>query len=392
MFSKSTNNAINIMTIIAALGIIIASAALFIVLSGFAGLKSFSLEFSSFVDPDLRILPSQGKVFEINDTYLSKLKSIKGIEGISKTIEERVILEFDDKRKLATLKGVDRNYNYVTSIDSMVAYGSWFEEDTDQVVSGWGIANNLSLGVFDYAKSLKIYVPKPGKGQITSVRGAFNTVNATNVGVFQINEDIDNDYVFSNIETAKYLLRYTENQISALDLKLDNNIEEDEIRLEILNVLGDSVIIKNRAQLNDSLYKMLNTENIAVYLIFTLVIIIALFNVVGALIMMILDKKQSITTLYNLGTTIKSIKRIFFLQGGLMTIIGGLIGLILGLILVVNQIYGPNSLKIMITPSFPYPMELKLLNILIVLLTISVFGILAAKIASKRITKKLVKI
>jgi lipoprotein-releasing system permease protein len=380
------------MTIIAALGIIIASAALFIVLSGFAGLKSFSLEFSSFVDPDLRILPSQGKVFEINDTYLSKLKSIKGIEGISKTIEERVILEFDDKRKLATLKGVDRNYNYVTSIDSMVAYGSWFEEDTDQVVSGWGIANNLSLGVFDYAKSLKIYVPKPGKGQITSVRGAFNTVNATNVGVFQINEDIDNDYVFSNIETAKYLLRYTENQISALDLKLDNNIEEDEIRLEILNVLGDSVIIKNRAQLNDSLYKMLNTENIAVYLIFTLVIIIALFNVVGALIMMILDKKQSITTLYNLGTTIKSIKRIFFLQGGLMTIIGGLIGLILGLILVVNQIYGPNSLKIMITPSFPYPMELKLLNILIVLLTISVFGILAAKIASKRITKKLVKI
>ncbi len=380
------------MTIIAALGIIIASAALFIVLSGFAGLKSFSLEFSSFVDPDLRILPSQGKVFEINDTYLSKLKSIKGIEGISKTIEERVILEFDDKRKLATLKGVDRNYNYVTSIDSMVAYGSWFEGDTDQVVSGWGIANNLSLGVFDYAKSLKIYVPKPGKGQITSVRGAFNTVNATNVGVFQINENIDNDYVFSNIETAKYLLRYTENQISALDLKLDNNIEEDEIRLEILNVLGDSVIIKNRAQLNDSLYKMLNTENIAVYLIFTLVIIIALFNVVGALIMMILDKKQSITTLYNLGTTIKSIKRIFFLQGGLMTIIGGLIGLILGLILVVNQIYGPNSLKIMITPSFPYPMELKLLNILIVLLTISVFGILAAKIASKRITKKLVKI
>lgn len=380
------------MTIIAALGIIIASAALFIVLSGFAGLKSFSLEFSSFVDPDLRILPSQGKVFEINDTYLSKLKSIKGIEGISKTIEERVILEFDDKRKLATLKGVDRNYNYVTSIDSMVAYGSWFEEDTDQVVSGWGIANNLSLGVFDYAKSLKIYVPKPGKGQITSVRGVFNTVNATNVGVFQINEDIDNDYVFSNFETAKYLLRYNENQISALDLKLDNNIEEDEIRLKILNVLGDSVIIKNRAQLNDSLYKMLNTENIAVYLIFTLVIIIALFNVVGALIMMILDKKQSITTLYNLGTTIKSIKRIFFLQGGLMTIIGGLIGLILGLILVVNQIYGPNSLKIMITPSFPYPMELKLLNILIVLLTISVFGILAAKIASKRITKKLVKI
>lgn len=391
LFTKSSNNAINIMTIIAASGIVIASAALFIVLSGFSGLKDFSLEFSSFVDPDLKILPAQGKSLQLSKNDSIFIDNIEGVSFSSKIIEERIIIEFDDKRKLATLKGVDQNYTKVTEIDSMIAQGGWFEDNTDQVVAGWGVSNNLSFGVFDYAKRLTIYVPKPGKGQISSVKSAFNSLNVINVGVFQINEELDNEYIFANLDTAKYLLNYKDNQFSAIELNLDANANEDDVKHAILTAFGDRVVVKNRAQLNDSLYKMLNTENIAVYLIFTLVIIIALFNVIGALIMMILDKKASLNTLFNLGTPTKDIKKIFFLQGSLMTLLGGALGLLLGFILVLNQLYGPDVLKIMITPSLSYPMVLKPINFIIVIFTIGVLGLIASRIASSRINQNLVK-
>ena len=152
--------------------------------------------------------------------------------------------------------------------------------------------------------------------------------------------------------------------------------------------MGEKVILKNRAQLNDALYKMLNTENLAVYLIFTLVLIIAFFNIIGSLVMMMLDKKRSLNTLYNLGLTVKDIRKIFFLQGSLMSVIGGVIGL--GISLVLIQLQKAFSL-VMITASLPYPVTIKIENFLIVFTTITVLGVVASKIASARITKTLVK-
>ncbi|WP_262732482.1 ABC transporter permease [Gaetbulibacter sp. NE] len=386
LFSKSSNNAINIMTVIAASGIVIASAALFIVLSGFAGLKNFSLEFSSFVDPDLKLTPVEGKSFVFFEKDSLALSDISDIKYYSKTIEERVILEFDGKRKLANIKGVDANYTRVTSIDTMVVSGSWLT-DSNQIVSGWGISNTLSFGVLDYGKSLTIYVPKPGKGQISSVRGAFNSINAVNTGVFHINEDLDNEYVYSNLNTAKYLMNYNDNQISSIELKLTENASEAAVRDALTAAFGNRFQIKNRNELNDSLNKMLNTENMAVYLIFTLVIIIALFNVIGALIMMILDKKESLNTLFNLGVDVSQIKNVFFLQGSLMTVLGGILGLVIGFLIVLFQYLFE---LVMLTPSLPYPVAIKPINFVIVLVTITVLGILASKLASSRINKALV--
>lgn len=376
------------MTVIAASGVVIAAAALFIVLSGFAGLKDFSLSFSSFVDPDLKIIPAQGKSFVLTETDSTSLSKIEGISTFSKVIEERVIVEFNNKNLLCTLKGVDENYLNVTHMDSMITQGSWFTPDTGQIVSGWGIAHNLSMGVLDYGKFPKIYVPKPGKGQISSVQGAFNIITAINIGVFQINEDLDNTFIFTDIVNAEYLLKYSTNQISGIELKLLPKANESEVIEAISTIFGDKVIIKNRAQLNDALYKMLNTENLAVYLIFTLVIIIALFNVIGALIMMILDKKGSLHTLFNLGATTKDIKQIFFLQGSLMTVIGGLIGVSLGIIIIFLQ---QKFSLVMLTTSLPYPVTLDMMNALIVVVTIVVLGVMASKIASSRISERLVR-
>ena len=388
LFSKSSNNAINFITGIAGFGIIIGSAALFIVLSGFAGLKDFTLEFSSYVDPDLKLIPSQGKSLVIEDDERQAISDIPGVASFSEVVEERVLINYDTKNEAVILKGVDENFPKKT-IDSIVSHGTWFEQGSPQTVAGWGVANNLSFGILNYAKTLKIYVPKPGKGQVTSIKSAFNTVDAVNIGVFQINESLDNNYVFTSIETARALLNYEPSRVSALEIILDENAVIDDVRESLSGIFGNSMVIKDRFQLNDALYKMLNTENLAVYLIFTLVLIIALFNVIGSIIMMILDKKKNLNTLFSLGVSIKDIRKIFFLQGSLMSVLGGLSGLLMGFLLVVLQkLFG----FVLITPTLPYPVSIKPMNFLIVFATISILGILASKIAAARISPNLVKI
>jgi lipoprotein-releasing system permease protein len=389
LLSKSSNNAINFITIIAAIGVILGAASLFIVLSGFAGLKDFTLQFTSVIDPDLKAEASVGKSFLISEDEFSKLNNLESVASYSKIIEERVFITFEEKSyPNAYIKGVDENFEIVNAIDSVVVLGSWITQKTNQIVSGWGIANTLSFGVLDYGKRINLYVPKPGKGQITSANQAFNTFNAVSVGVFDVNENLNDKYIFAPIDMARALLNYKENEVSAIEFKLKVNATEEQARKEIASVLGDKIILKNSAQLNDALYKMLNTENLAVYLIFTLVLIIALFNVIGSIIMMILDKKNTLKTLFNLGATISNIRNIFFLQGSLMTIVGGLIGLFIGCLIVWLQ---STFSLIMITPSLPYPVTLKIENLIIVFLTISVLGIIASKIASVRISKNLVE-
>lgn len=376
------------MTLIASGGVIIASAALLIVLSVFAGLKDYSLQFSSFVDPDLKLTPIEGKSFQWTKDDASKLMGVSGIEAFSKIIEERIIIKSENKNLLATLKGVDINYLKVTNVDSLVSKGNWITPNSNDVVSGDGIAYKLSFGVFNYLQPLSLYVPKPGKGQVNSPTGYYNSTYVNNVGLFNINEQLNNEYIFSDLSLAKNLVNYNDNQLSALELKLKSDADEADVRTQFETIFPNRFVIKNRAQLNDALFKMLNTENLAIYLIFTLVIIIALFNVIGAIIMMILDKKKSLNTLFNLGTETKTIKSIFFLQGSLMTIVSGIIGVTLGLLIVFLQ----KSLDlVMLTPELPYPVRLKFINILIVLGTIFTLGIIASRIASQRITRQLIK-
>ncbi|MEM1002708.1 MAG: FtsX-like permease family protein [Bacteroidota bacterium] len=387
LFSKSSNNAINIMGFIAAAGIVISAAALFIVLSGFAGLKTYSLQFMSFVDPDLKLISSSGKSFNWTDADQARLTNIKEIAAFSKIVEERVVLTSENKNVLATFKGVDSNFRKVTRIDSMVRRGSWFTPKTNQIVTGWGISNQLSFGVLDFMQKITIYVPKPGRGQITSVKGAYNSLAVSNIGLVDINEEMNNEYIFGDIEMAQYLLDYKSDQITAIDIKVKDPSELDAVIDNLQEIFPGRFQIKTRAQLNDALYKMLNTENLAVYLIFTLVIIIALFNVIGAIIMMILDKKSSLNTLYNLGVEINQIKSIFFYQGSLLTLISGTIGLLIGLGMVWLQ---KQFNMVLLTPDLPYPVDITIGNVLLVMVTIYLLGILASKLASQRINKSLI--
>ena len=368
------------------MGIIVGAMALFVVLSVFSGLKVFSLSFSNNIDPDLKISSTLGKSFLISPSQESQIDEIEGVVSYSKIVEERVLFTFDGKQEVTYLKGVDENFNKVNALKKTIYNGDWLKKDTYQVVVGYGIAQQFSMGLLDYNHYLEVLAPKPGKGNIENPEEAFNKMILIPVGIYAISEDLDSKYVFADLGLAQELLEYKTNQISGIEVKMKKDADEKAIISKLQTIFNNKITVKNRAQLNESLYKMLNTENLAVYLIFTLVIIIALFNLVGALIMMILDKKANLKTLLNLGTDIKDLRKIFVLQGTLLSIFGGIIGLTLGIAIVLLQ----QQLElIMITPTLAYPVVFSLENVLIVFATIVTLGFIASLIASSRVSKKL---
>jgi lipoprotein-releasing system permease protein len=386
LFSISKNNAINIINAIASLGIIVGTMALFVVLSVFSGLKVFSLSFTNEIDPDLKLTSTYGKSFLITSEDENQIRKIEGVASYTKIIEERVLFLFKDKQQVTYLKGVDSLYPVVNDIKKKLFNGQWLKPDSYQVVVGYGISQDFSMGILDFENPLQVFAPKPGKGAIENPEEAFNKTDVLPVGIYSISEELDSKYIFADLGLAQELLMYKPNQISGVELKLKPNADEKAIRSQLQTIFKNKITIKNRAQLNESLYKMLNTENIVVYLIFTLVIIVALFNLVGALIMMILEKKGNLKTLFNLGTEINHLRKIFLLQGTLLSVFAGIIGLVLGMILVLLQ---QQYELIMITPTLAYPVVFSFENVLIVMATIVILGFVASLIASSRVSKKL---
>jgi len=386
--TKSSNNAINIITLIATLGVIVSTVALFIVLSVFSGLKDFSLSFIRTADPDLKISAVEGKSF-LFDEKMEKLLLREKIAAHTKVIEERVFLSYGEKSHVASIKGVDSDYLLVNRLDTAVYFGNWVNYDAKYtVVVGSAVSSALSIGSYDFLESLKIYVPKPGKGYITNPKTAFNQVRAQTIGIYRLTDDIDKKYVYSNLSLAQDLLNYEPNQISAIELKVEQGASATDVQEELKELLGEKFEVKTRQQLNSVFYKMLNTENLVSYLVFTLILMIALFNVIGAIVMMIIDKRENLKTLFHLGSSVKDIRNIFVFQGFLLTLFGLFVGLTIAIPFVLLQKkYG----FIMITQSLAYPVEFRLINVMVVMLTIVILGYLAAKIASARISKKLVE-
>lgn len=387
LFSKNQQNAINIISLISGLAVFVGAFALMIVLSGFSGLREFGLSFTNQFYPELKVVPTEGKIISFSTEEKNKLKTITGIQALSGVLEERVLLNFKTKNMPAYIKGVSATYPQITQIDSAVILGTWLNEKNYKVVIGAGISRQLSLGVDDYSDALQLLVPKPGKGQITSISGAFNTSNTFVGGIYSINEELDKKYVFTHIDLARELLDRSLGEVSFIEINLQPEANSSLVKEKIQRVLQQDVRIKNKMQQNSALYKMYNTENLAVYLICTLVLIIALFNMIGAIIMVILDKRKNIKTLFNLGATPKQLKQIFFYQGLLMTAAGAVLGIVIAIIVVLlQQKFG----LVMITPTLAYPIALTFTNILVVLLTILALGTVTSYIAANRVKKVLV--
>jgi len=379
---------VNIISRIAVVAVVLGAMALFIVLSGFSGLKDFALEFTDVFDSDLKVLPQEGKTFEISAEMLSELRAIPEIVAVSQVLEERVFIQYENKHHIAYLKGVDQSFGQVTPLDSLIFVGNWFQPDMEEVVIGFGISSKLSLGVRDYGKLMELYVPKPGTGQINALdpTSAFSSAKVVASGIYEINEDVNSKFVFSDLRFAQNFLGQDSTATSYLELKLLPNTDEKALLNKIHQVIPGEFITKNRIQQNDALYKMLNSENLFTYLFVSLIAAIAIFNLAGTIIMIILEKRSNIKTLYFLGLTVSDIRRIFFYNGMMMTLIGVVIGLLLGSILVWAQLqFG----FVKITSSLAYPVKFNMINLLIVFATILVLGGIASKMASLRVTEKL---
>ncbi len=269
--SKSSQNAVNIINFITFLVIVIGAAALFIVLSGFAGLKTFSLSFTNSFDPELKALPAAGKFFTLTPTQEQELAAVKGIAHYAKEIEEKVYLEHKGKNHIAYIKGIDSNYIKVTRVDSTLYLGDWAINEK-QVVSGIGIANILGVTINQFRSPLQLYAFKPGTGSISQQRisSLYNQVPMVISGVYAVEADLDNKYVFADLALTQALLEKDKTQFSGINFKLNNGADLERVRGDLNRALGNGIVVKNREELNSTLYKMLNTENVATYLIFTL--------------------------------------------------------------------------------------------------------------------------
>ncbi len=388
-FSKSKQTVVNRINSFALFMVVISTAALFIVLSAFAGLKDFGLSFVNKFDPDFEIRPSKGSYFSISDETFEKILDLSNVVAAAPQIEEKVFLSFKDKNQVAILKAVSSSYTKIIPIDSLITLGDWISFKGPDVVVGFGIAGNLSLGVYDYNNFLNITTPKKKNRGLLNI-DPFISKSTIVSGLYQINEELDKKYLFSNLEFGQELFDLNNKQYSSIVLKTVPDTNEAELYNNLFPLFEIPISLVSRKEKNAALYRMLNVENLVIYFVFCLVMIIALFNVIGALIIMILDKQQQLKVLLSLGAGPKGIQKIFFNLGLLICFFGGTFGLLFGIITVLFQIYSPFIFVPGTNLSYPVIFEYK--NIFIVLATLMSLGLLSTIWATKGISKKIVGI
>ena len=354
-------------------------------MSAFSGLKTFGLSFTNNFDPDFRIKPKYGGKIILSNEELSKINSIPGISESSPVIENKVVLNFKDKTMMAVLRGVQSHYSKIVQIDSLMISGGWFEDGYSEVVIGSSIAKQINLGVYDYSDLLKITVPrKLNKSTINF--NPFKTETSLVAGIYSSVEDINKLYVFSDINFARKLFQNQPNEFDFIDFKIQGAPNIENLKKEVFKALNSQVIVESRKELNLSIYKMLNTENIVLYLVFSFIVVISLFSVFGSIVIMYLDKKREFFIFHAIGIVPKQIQQIFFFLGCCISWLGSVLGFGLGILIVFIQ----KKFFFLYVPSTPlaYPVESVFENCLAVLLTVVFLGSVTSIIATAGIKGK----
>lgn len=320
------------------MAIALTTAALVVILSAMNGLTGVVADLYNAIEPDIKVMPAKGKFFVADQNFLTQIKSTKGVNKISCTINDNALLKHGDKQAIVTIKGVDDNFNSVTRFDSVIKEGSFqLKHGTDRfAVFGRGVANQLDVNINNLIEQVAIYSPRRGREESLNPEDNFNQKYVFPSGVFSLNDDFDFKYVILDIDLARELFDCT-NEISSVEISLEKNTSLDEVQASLASILGDKFIVKNRYQLNDVLFKTLESEKLWTFIILAFILIIATFNIIGALTMLIIEKKKDIKTLYCLGADNTLISRIFMGEGFLITSIGAGIGLCIGLIVCLLQ-------------------------------------------------------
>lgn len=308
--------------------------AFFIVLSVFGGLRQFGLEFTHAFDPDIYIESTSAELFDINDSALNAVHQHPDVEVVSAALSQEMMLRFKDRTAFANIIGVDSLFSKVVAGETMV--GEWISPNAYEIVLGIGVLSQLDGSTYDHPEGITLLVPDLKNKRVLKQQ-PFRTQSAMVRGVFQLGESVDETTAFAPLDMVQKLLRLSSENTSALYVKLAPQADDQSVQKSLQEALGDSYRVLTKAGRNPALYKMLQTERVAVIGILSLVVLIALFNVVGAIIMTVLEKKENINTLYQLGAPVTALQRVFFNQGVLLSGVGGGIGFLVALVLVVLQ-------------------------------------------------------
>ncbi|MDD3787788.1 MAG: ABC transporter permease [Petrimonas sp.] len=394
LFSKKSHNAINVISAISVVGIAVATAAMVCVLSVFNGFGGIVEGMFNAFDPDLKITVKQGKVFDYHTPEFNKALALNGIEMISESLEENALYKYEDRQVPAMLKGVSEDFKYLTNMDKLIIDGSFrlHEDSVDYTTLGAGLA--VTLGVrAGYIGSIDIYAPKRDvQINLANPTSAFTFGSVQIGGVFSLNQpEYDEQMAIIPIGLARKLFSY-DNEVSSLDIKLKPDASTGSVKKKIEEIIGDNYTVENRYEQQKESYNMLQIEKWVTFLIMAFILLIAVFNVVGSLSMLIVEKKEDIVSLQNMGASGKLVTRIFLYEGWLISFIGILIGIIVGLALcLLQQHFG--LLRLSNTPGAyvvdAYPVIVKFTDIIIVFAVVSVIGLLTVLYPVNNLKKKL---
>ena len=380
LFAKKSRNAINIISGISVFGVAVGTIALIVVLSVFNGFDDLIKSLYSSFDPEIKITPAEGKTFVPHSASFDTLRQMEGIMFFSEVIEENALLRYGEKQYIATIKGIDDQFSNVTGIDTMIVEGEFilYKKNRPYAIVGQGIAYYLGMGL-NFITPINIYSLKRTGNISINPEQAINRKYIFPSGVFSIEQEYNTKYILVPIQFARELLQYTD-EVSSLELRLEPEADQGTIQGRIQSLLGDQFVIQNRNEQNELFYKIMRSEKWAIFFILTFILIIASFNIIGSLTMLILDKKKDIETLRSLGASEGLIKRIFVTEGWLISFSGALIGLLIGSIISWLQAeYG--LIKLNGSGSFiidAYPVVYQFTDVIKVLLTVMLIGFFAA--------------
>jgi lipoprotein-releasing system permease protein len=374
-------------------GITVGSMALIIILSVFNGFEGLVLNLFNSFNPDMKVTAIKGKTFETHAIPFERLQSLEGVERVVKVVEENALARFGDKQHIIVMKGVDEGFREMTPLDDFMLDGNYTltANGRPYAVIGAGVAYYLGIYLDDFSDPMTLYLPKRTRKSLTGTPDqSFNSKSLPVAGVFSVQQEFDTEYVLVPLDVARELLEYGD-EVTSLEISVRKGISTGQVQQEVQALMGPDFSVKNRFEQQSLLYRILRSEKWAVFFILSFILIIAAFNLIGSLSMLILDKKKDISVLWSLGASKRTVKRIFYAEGMMISLFGGLLGLLLGGLLAwMQQQFG--LLKLgggqgsYIVEA--YPVQVQGLDFLLVLSTVLIIGAFTTWYPVSRISKK----
>lgn len=387
--ARKSTNAINIIAAVSVIGMMVGTMALLLVLSVFNGFEDLVTSLYNSFNPDLKVEVRIGKTFAVDSSTIYKLKHLNGIKAVSEVLEENALLRYHDKDLVGRLKGVDAEFVNVSGVDSTMVGGKYMLTDSTNLnyaVVGLGIQAMLGVNVDNQFSRLEVYMPRrEGKVSTTSPENAFKQQIIYPIGVYAIQQDFDAKYTIVPLQFMRNLLDYDTQQVSSLEIALLPRANMAAVQAAVEQIMGKDFRVADRYQQDEFLYKVMRTEKWAVYLILTFILIIAAFNVVGSLSMLVIEKKHDLGILRAMGANANFVRRVFLLEGVLLAGVGGAIGMLLAFVICLAQQHF--KLLRLSGDTFlidAYPVSMRWLDFAMVGTTVIVIALLAAYFPAQR--------